>query len=355
MRPHVIATLRTALFLIALCVLVVTQANIAWADDSLPPIPSIPEPILEPVAQWGDSAPSVGLSSVLLPEQMPTSWTSSQLALPALAKIPRLDLPGAELQPVAQWTKFDWPQVQSIVPRTIDFPATGMAWDAYQSPASVSTEWLARTATNAASSAAMWKSEGQLLQRDVAIATQRYLDAGLLALNAANPVAWVKYAISWMPAEWLKTGTAAAFISRDLATGQWGSALTGVGHWSLDHSILQTFSAQSISGPFVQTVNFSDHWQDSYMNVYSQGTVQVTLQPGFPQNPTRWLTFPDSYVETTTTHWAMTEHYGYAAPLTSSYVPQTYFPPPPTYSWSSFSWTPLPSFNWTSSSFSNWP
>ena len=154
------------------------------------------------------------------------------------------------------------------------------------------------------------------------LTTQMYLDGAFLALDLNNPLAWAGYLISRSNSEGLKTGFSGANMSGALLTKDWLKTLTQAGHWSLDHTLLQTPSAQSLTGPFVSIRPLELHMQDPYLRVDGQGYVQVTLQPTFSGNPTSWFAFPDSYVETTTTHWTMTERSGAAASWTGSTMPQ---------------------------------
>lgn len=342
--------MRPVLLLIALCALAAIPVGLAWADDPPPPAVPLAEPAFEPVVQWGVSAPSVSQPAVLLPQQLPPFWSYPPPAVQP-PEMPALVSPGTQLQPVAQWTSFDRPVVQSIIPRSIDFPDARAAWGSVQSPSSFSTAELVRAATTIASADARWQSEEQLMRRDLKEMVKAQLDVASLAvpvLGGAAGVerawAWLQFGVSRLSLEPAGTAMTVADTADAYSTRDWGRVFSNVVRWGLDHTFLQPPSAQSLTGPFVSTSEFTRVWQDSYFKVVTQGSVQVALQPVFSQNPTQWFALPDSYVETTTTHWRTTETYGSGAVWTGSYVPQYTMPSFPRYTTPSFPQYTMPSF-----------
>jgi hypothetical protein len=113
-RPNVLATLRAVFLLVALCVLAITQTGIARSDDPLSPVLPLTQPVFEPVTQWGSS------TTVSLPPTLPDTWVKAAPLAP-IQPMPSLTSPSLQIQPVAQWTKFDVPKMPALNPPTAAF------------------------------------------------------------------------------------------------------------------------------------------------------------------------------------------------------------------------------------------
>jgi hypothetical protein len=351
-RPNGPQIPRLLLLIAAVGLLAAVQTGVALADDPFPPVPPLPaapalsQPAIEPLTQWGAAAPSLKAPSTLLPDQMPGAWTGPSLAAP-LPAMPALASPAAALQPLAQWSNFNTTTFQNITPRSIDFPAaatwstfgapsltgpswsalqspslSGAAWSSYRSPSLTSMEWNTRLATSAASAGARWQSEEQLMLRDFSEMARYQMDVASLAVPVLGgaPVAerawaWLSFAASRLVREPIPTAMTGANVAMALSNREWGGALAGAGSWALANTVFRGPTAQALTGPFTSMRPIELHMQDAFQQVNGSGYVQVTLQPGFSGSPTSPFNFPDSYVETTTTHWTMTERTGVAQQL----------------------------------------